>query len=91
MHIENKRLLAHESIYWININADLDNAIKNCCHFHNTKHFLHIVDYHSKRPVIKQVKGLSAEYLIKNIFYAEYTLPNRLRWDAGTNFVSEDF
>ena len=43
----------------------------------NSEHCLCIVDYHSKFPVIKQVKGLSADSLI-NIFkitFSEYRLP----------------
>ena len=30
MGIKKTKLLAHESVYWPNINADIDNFIKNC-------------------------------------------------------------
>ena len=30
MGIEKMRLLAHKSIYWISINADIGNAVNNC-------------------------------------------------------------
>ena len=30
MGIEKSKLLAHESIYWVNINDDIENFIKNC-------------------------------------------------------------
>ena len=31
MGIEKTKLLAHESIYWININGDIEKHIKSCC------------------------------------------------------------
>ena len=40
MRIETTRLLACESIYWININDDIEKYIKNhstCLHFQQTK------------------------------------------------------
>ena len=30
MGIDKTKMLAHESIYWININADINGAIKGC-------------------------------------------------------------
>ena len=34
MGIDKTRLLVHESVYWIGMNADIENHIKNCstCH-----------------------------------------------------------
>ena len=84
MGIEKTKLLAHESVFWHNINADIESYIKLCAtclefqqmqpkekithhdiplrpwevvgadifHFRN-KHYLCIVDYNSKFPVIK--------------------------------------
>ena len=96
MGIEKTLLLAHESIYWINISTNMENAIRNfpiCLDFQgtqqkdkmllhemqgklwesvgadiftiNNKHSLCIVDYHNRFPVIKQVKGLCADHLMK--------------------------
>ena len=30
MGIEKMRLLTHECIYWVNMNADIENAVKHC-------------------------------------------------------------
>ena len=30
MGIEKMSILTHESIYWINMNTNIENAIKNC-------------------------------------------------------------
>ena len=30
MGIEKTRLLVHESVYWVNMNADIENAVKQC-------------------------------------------------------------
>ena len=56
----------------------------------NNMHYLFTVDYHRKFPVIKQVKGFSADNLIKThmIIFAEYQIPSSITSDAGTNFVS---
>ena len=61
-------------------------------HFIN-KNYLCIVDYHSKFPVIKRLKGLSTENLIATakVIFAEYGIPCKLMSDAGTNFVSDRF
>ena len=61
-------------------------------HFKN-KHYLCIVDYNSKFPVIKRLEGLSADnliYMVKTIF-TEYGISHKLMSDMGTNFVSEKF
>ena len=95
MGIEKTKLLAHESVFWHNINADIEAYIKLCVtcldfqqtqpkekimhhniplspwevigadifHFKN-KHYLCIVDYNRKFPVIKRLEGLSADNLI---------------------------
>ena len=31
MGIEKMRLLAHKSVYWVNMNADIENAVKMFC------------------------------------------------------------
>ena len=97
MWIEKTKLLAHESIYLVNINGDIKNFIKNVLHVMcltfqqtqlkdkmvhhdipvrawdmtgaemftlNKKHYLCIVDYHSKFPIIKKTEDLSADSLI---------------------------
>ena len=59
----------------------------------NNKHYLCIVDYHSKFPIIKKTEDLSAGSLIltcKAIF-AEYGLPKKIMFDSGGNFVSDKF
>ena len=124
MGIEKMKLLACESVFWHNINANIEAYIKVCdtClefqqmqpkenimhhdiplrpwevigvdifHFKN-KHYLCIVDYNSKFPVIKRLEGLSADNLInvlKTIF-AKYGIPHKLMLDAGTNFISDKF
>ena len=59
-------------------------------HFKN-KHYLCIVDYNSKFPVIKRLEGLSADNLINVVktIFAECGLPHNLMSDASTNFVSD--
>ena len=95
MGIEKTKLLACESIYWVNINGDIENYIKifaTCLTVQQTqakdkmihhdiperpwevigtymftlhnKHYLCIVDYHSRFPVIKKAEDLSADSLI---------------------------
>ena len=108
MGMEKTKLLAHESVYWLPINADIDNFIRKCptcLHFQqmqlkekiihhdiplcpwevigmdvfhfNNKNYLHIIDYNSKFPVIKNLEGLSAESLITTtkIIFTEYGIP----------------
>ena len=57
------------------------------------KHYLCIVDYNSKFPVIKRLQGLSANNLIKMVktIFVKYGVPNKLMLDMGTNFVSDKF
>ena len=61
-------------------------------HFKN-KHYLCIVDYNSKFPVIKRLDGLSAENLINTvkIIFAKYGIPQKIMSDAGTNFIADMF
>ena len=60
-------------------------------HFKN-KHYLCIVDYNSKFPVIKRLEGLSADNLINvKIIFAKYGIPCKLMSDEGTNIVSDKF
>ena len=57
----------------------------------NNKHYLCIVDCHSKFPVIKKTEDLSADSLIlmcKEIL-AEYRLPKKIMSDSGGTFVSD--
>ena len=56
----------------------------------NSKHYLFIVDHHSKFSVIKQIDGFSADNVIKTrkIIFVEYGLPCKTMSDAGTNFIS---
>ena len=124
MGTEKTRLLACDSVFWSNINADIEGYIKHCAtclkfqqmqprenithhdiplrpwevvgtdvfHFKN-KHYLCIVDYNSKFPVIKRLEGLSAENLINTvkIIFAEYGIPCKIMSDVGTNFVADRF
>ena len=95
-HMGIEKLLACESIYWVNVNDDIENFIKSCStcltfqqtqskdkmiHHDipvrpwdiigtdmftlNNKHYLCIVDYHSKFPIIKKTEDLSANSLIQ--------------------------
>ena len=61
-------------------------------HFKN-KHYLCIVDYNSKFPVIKRLEGLSADKLINMVktIFTKYGIPHKLMSDMGTNFVSDEF
>ena len=116
--------MAHESIYWININDDIKNFIINCptcltfqqippkdkiIHHDipvrpwdvigedmftlNNKHYLCIVDYHSKFPIIRKTEDLSVDSLILTckIIFAEYGLPKKIMSDSGSNFISDKF
>ena len=62
--------------------------------FHyNNKNYLCIVDYNSKFPIVKRLEGMSAENhnnAVKIIF-TEYGIPQKIKSDAGTNFVSNRF
>ena len=124
MGIEKTKLLAHESVFWHNINADIKAYIKLCTtclefqqtqpnekithhdiplrpwevigtdifHFKN-KHYLCIVDYNSKFPVIKRLEGLSVDNLIKTVktIFAKYGITHKIMSDMGSNFVSDKF
>ena len=59
----------------------------------NNKHYLCIVDYHSKFPVIKKTEDLSGYNLILmcNIIFAEYGLPKKIMSDSGSSFISDKF
>ena len=124
MAIEKTKLLAHDSVFWSNINTDIKAYIKHCTtclkfqqmqpkekithhniplrpwevvstdvvHFKN-KHYLCIVDYNSKFPVIKRLEDLSVENLISlvKIIFAKYCIPCKIMSDIGTNFVADRF
>ena len=122
--IEKTKFLACESVYWVNINDDIENFIKNCTtcltlqqtqpkdkmtHHDiplrtwdvigadmftlNNKHYLCIVDYHSKFPIITKAEDLSADSLILTckVVFAEYWIPKKIMSDAGGNFISDKF
>ena len=59
----------------------------------NNKHYLCIIDYHSKFTVIKKTEDLSADSLILTckIIFAEYELPKKIMSDSGGSFVSDKF
>ena len=59
----------------------------------NNKHYLCIVDYHSKVPIIKKTEVLSADSLIltHKFMFAEYGLPKKIMLCSGGNFVSDKF
>ena len=124
MGIEKTKLLAHESVFWHNIKANIEAYIKLCAtslefqqtqpkeritphdiqlrpwviigedvfHFKN-KHYLCIVDYNNKFPVVERLEGLSADNLIKTVktIFAKYGIPHKIMSDMGTNFVSDKF
>ena len=124
MGIEKTKLFAHDSVFWSNINTDIEGNIKHCAtclefqqtqpkekithhdiplrpwevvgadvfHFKN-EHYLCIVDYNSKFPVIKRLEGLSVDNLINTvkIIFTEYGIPPKIMSDAGTNFVADRF
>ena len=107
MGFEKTILLVHESIYWINMSVDIEEMVKKfpiCLDFQamgicryftiNNNFYLCIVDYHSKFPVIKQVKGFSKDNLppkICKILFSECGFPSKIISDMGTNPVSEKF
>ena len=59
----------------------------------NNQHYLCIVDYHSKFPVIKKSENLSADshILTCKFIFAEYWLPKKIMLDLGGNFISDKF
>ena len=59
----------------------------------NNKQYLCIVDYHSKFPIIKKTKDLSADSLIFmcKIIFAEYGILKKIMSDSGGNFISDKF
>ena len=59
----------------------------------NNKHYLCIIDYHSKFPIIKKTAHLSAYSLILmcKVIFAEYRLRKKIMSDSGGNFVSDKF
>ena len=124
MGIENTKLLACESVYWVNINDDIEKHINNCTTcltfqqtqpksriIHqdilakpwevigadmftlNNKHYLCIIDYHSKLPIIKKTEDLSEDSLIlsSKVIFAEYRPPNKIMSDSYGNFISDKF
>ena len=58
-----------------------------------SKHYLCIIDYHSRFILIKGREGLSADSLILayKVISSEYGLPKKIISDADGNFVSEKF
>ena len=61
-------------------------------HFKN-KHYLCIVDYNGKFPVIQRIEGLSADNLIKMVktIFTEYGVPCKIMLDVGINLVLDKF
>ena len=61
-------------------------------HFKN-KHYLYIVDYNSKFPVVKRLERLSADNLINTvkIIFTKYGIPQKIMSDMGTNFIADRF
>ena len=59
----------------------------------NNKHYLCIVEYHSKFPIIKKAEDLSADSLILTckVIFAEYRIPKKVMSDAGGSFISDKF
>ena len=59
----------------------------------NYNNYLCVVDYHSKFPIIKKTKDLSADSLILTckFIFSEYGIPKRIMSGAGGNFISEMF
>ena len=83
-----KEKITHHNIPlrpWEVISADI--------FYFKNKHYLCIVDYNSKFPVIKRLEGLSADNLIKMVktIFPKYGIPRKLMSDMGTNFVSDKF
>ena len=59
----------------------------------NNKHYLCIVDYKSKFPIIKKTEDLSADSLILmcKVIFAECRLPKKIMSDTCSNFISDKF
>ena len=57
----------------------------------NNKHYLCIVDCHSKFPVIRKSEGFSADSLILTckVIFTEYGIPKKIMSDSGCNFISD--
>ena len=57
------------------------------------KHYLRIVDYYSKFPIVKRAEGLLADSIIpaSTVNFAVYQLPRRIVSEAGSIFVSKKF
>ena len=124
MGIENAKLLAHELIYWVNINDDIEKHINNCTtcvafqqtqpkdkiihhdipakpweligadRFNlNNKHYLCIIDYHSKFPIIQKTEDLTVDSLILTckVVFAKYRLSRKTMSGLGGNFISGKF
>ena len=58
----------------------------------NNKHYLCIIDYHSKFLLIKKIDDLSADSLLImcKVIFAEYRLPKKIISDSGGNFISDN-
>ena len=67
--LKKTRLLARMFIHWINMNADIENAVKTCLtcwqvgigadQFNiNNSNILNITDYDSKFPIVRQTESL---------------------------------
>ena len=61
-------------------------------HFNNIN-CLCVVDYNSKFPIIRRLRGLSSEHLINaaSAIFAEHGILQKIMSDTGTNFVSQRF
>ena len=59
----------------------------------NNKNHLCIVDYHSKFPIVKKDRNMSAESLIIEckVLFSEYGLLKKIMYDSGGNFISDKF
>ena len=59
----------------------------------NNSNFFHVVEYHSKFPIVKRAEKISADSLSTcgNVLLAEYGLPKKIISDEGTNFISGNF
>ena len=55
------------------------------------KHYLCIIDHHSKFPIIKKIEDLSADSLILmcKVIFAEYRLPKKIILDSSASFISD--
>ena len=57
----------------------------------DNKQYICIVDYHSKFPIVKKTKDLSADGLILTceIIFGEYGVLKKIMSDSGGNFISD--